>query len=215
MNYTTYIFDLDGTLLNTLEDLTDSTNVALKRYGMPERSLDEIRSFVGNGIGKLIERAVPEGTEDKKVGLVFEAFKEYYGLHCADKTAPYPGIISLLEALGKQGKKLAIVSNKADFAVKQLRDIYFKEVIQVAIGECENIQKKPAPDTAFQAMKELNSRPEECIYIGDSEVDIKTAENAGIPCVSVLWGFRDRDFLEEQGGKSFVENPMDILKIMA
>ena len=213
MKYTTYIFDLDGTLLDTLEDLTASVNAALNKYHMKERTLEEIRSFVGNGIGKLVERSVPDGVQNPLFENVFEAFKEHYKEHCADKTAPYEGVVTLLDKLLKNGKKIGIVSNKADFAVKELRDIYFKDMVEIAIGEKENIHRKPAPDTVFEAMKELESVPEECVYIGDSEVDIKTAKNAGIPCISVLWGFRDHDFLVSEGGKVFAENPEDVLRL--
>lgn len=204
-SYNTVIFDLDGTLLNTLEDLAGAVNYALEKYGEPVRSIDEVRQFVGNGIRNLMIRAVPQGEENPKFEEAFAAFKEYYGVHCKDKTCPYPGIKELLVRLKEKGYRLAIVSNKADFAVKELQKIYFAEEIAVAIGEKEGILRKPAPDTVNQALRELGSVREEAVYVGDSDVDIETAQNAGMPCVSVTWGFRDRAFLSAHGAEVFAD----------
>ena len=199
--YDAVIFDLDGTLLDTLEDLTNSVNAVMAQYQMPQYTREQIRSFVGNGIRRLMQLVIPGGEEHPQFTEIYEVFCTYYNAHCMDETEPYPGIMSLLEFLKKEGFRLAIVSNKADFAVKKLRDVYFKELIEVAIGERENVRKKPAPDTVYQALKELGVSKERAVYIGDSEVDIKTAFNADMNEIIVTWGFRDRDFLLDQGAR--------------
>lgn len=211
--YETVIFDLDGTLLDTLDDLTAATNAALAKFSLPQRTREEVRSFVGNGIAKLIERAV--GEEGK--GLQAEAlaeFKSYYAAHCADKTAPYDGILSLLRSLREKGVKTAVLSNKADFAVKSLAKTYFDGLLLAAVGENEaaGIRKKPAPDALFSVMNELSATAEKTVYVGDSDVDIQTAKNAGVACICVTWGFRDKDFLKKEGGKIFVDTPAEILR---
>ena len=211
--YETVIFDLDGTLLDTLDDLTAATNAALAKFSLPQRTREEVRSFVGNGIAKLIERAV--GEEGK--GLQAEAlaeFKSYYAAHCADKTAPYDGILSLLRSLREKGVKTAVLSNKADFAVKSLAKTYFDGLLLAAVGENEaaGIRKKPAPDALFSVMNELSATVEKTVYVGDSDVDIQTAKNAGVACICVTWGFRDKDFLKKEGGKIFVDTPAEILR---
>lgn len=213
--YTTVIFDLDGTLLDTLEDLADSVNYALEKHGFTTHSLEDIKKFVGNGVRVLMELAVPGGAESKAFEETFADFKEYYSAHCDNKTKPYDDIMELLMELKKQGYKLAIVSNKMDSAVKQLQDIYFKDTVPVAIGESENIHKKPAPDTVLEAMKQLGSKPEECLYVGDSEVDIATAANADITCISVLWGFRDEACLKENGATYIIDEPLNLLKLLS
>lgn len=208
--FDTVIFDLDGTLLNTLEDLTDAVNAALTAGGYPVRTIEEVRRFVGNGIGKLIRRALPEGTPDTDFEKVLADFKEYYGIHCNDKTRPYPGVPKLLTRLKAEGYRLAIVSNKADFAVKELRDIYFADTVEVAIGEREGIRRKPAPDTVEQALRELGSDSGRAVYVGDSDVDIETARNAGMPCISVTWGFREEAFLRQCGGLNFAADAKNV-----
>lgn len=210
----TIIFDLDGTLLDTLEDLTDAVNYALNTYHMPTRTIDEVRCFVGNGVRTLMIRAVPQGEENPRFEEVFAAFKEYYGEHCNDKTRPYDGIMELLKTLKKQGYVLGIVSNKIDSAVKELNRKYFADLIYVAIGEREGVQRKPAPDTVLTALQELGKEKKNAIYIGDSEVDIATAMNVGIPCISVLWGFRSVEFLKENGADNFAKEPADVLRFL-
>ena len=207
--YDAYIFDLDGTLLDTLEDLADSVNYALKKHGLPMRTVEEVRIFVGNGVRKLIERAV--GNANAEIDAVLSDFKSYYGEHGDVKTKPYDGIKELLFALKNLGKKIAIVSNKMDSAVKSLAKIYFDGLIDVAIGENEEggVQKKPAPDSVLLALKALKTN--NAVYIGDSEVDIQTAFNAHLPCLCVTWGFREDSFLKEQGGGNFVHTPQEIL----
>ena len=197
--YKTVIFDLDGTLLDTLGDLCDSTNFALARFGFPERTLAEVRSFVGNGIGKLIERAVPNGTESDVCAEVLGAFKAHYAENCNNKTHAYDGIEWLLKKLKAENIKIAGVSNKVDSAVKALCEQYFAEFVTIAIGETADIRRKPAPDTVFAAMKLLGAEKESTVYVGDSEVDVQTAENAGIDLIAVSWGFRDRQELEKLG----------------
>ena len=212
--YKTIIFDLDGTLLNTLEDLTDSTNYALAQFGMPVRSIEEVRTFVGNGIRKLIERAVPEGTTVEKTEQVFACFRSYYTDHCNCKTGLYPGVKELLFRLKEAGFLMAIVSNKAHPAVEALRELYFADVITVALGEreAEGIRKKPAPDMVELALQQLGSTGAEALYIGDSEVDRQTAANAGLDCLLVSWGFRERSLLETLGAAGIADDAEAVWK---
>lgn len=208
--YDTVIFDLDGTLLDTLEDLTDAVNYALREFDMPECTIDEVRRFVGNGVRRLMELAVPDGFTNPAFEDVFAKFKEYYGVHCNDKTKAYDGVLPLLKELKGEGFALAIVSNKLDSAVKELAEIYFEGVVKVAIGEKTGVAKKPAPDTVYEALRELGMPKERAVYVGDSEVDVMTAKNAGLPCISVLWGFRDEAFLKQQGAERFAHTPAEV-----
>ena len=194
--YRAVIFDLDGTLLNTLEDLRDGVNYVLALRGYPERSLEEIRRFVGNGIGKLIERAAPEGTAEEEREEILKEFRLYYTEHCRVKTGPYNGIMDLLKSLKEHNIQMAIVSNKNDAAVKDLVKYYFSEYISVAIGECAGVRKKPSPDSVWKAISLLGVKKEQAVYVGDSEVDRATAANAGMECISVTWGFRDEELLK-------------------
>ena len=214
MKYMIAIFDLDGTILNTLEDLADSTNYALKTYGYPERTMDEVRQFVGKGIRKLMERAVPEGTPVEEIDRVHETFTAHYKVHCADKTRPYDGIMELLQNLKKDGCKLAVVSNKADYGVQELCKQYFDGVFDFAVGEREGIRKKPAPDSVNEVLKTLGCSRDRAVYIGDSDVDIQTAANAQMDHIIVEWGFRDVPFLIAKGAKVLVEKPEEILEIV-
>lgn len=206
MKYKTVIFDLDGTLLDTLQDLTNSVNFALESMQYPKRSIDEVRLFVGNGIGKLIDRAVPKNTDEKSVCTVLEIFKNHYEQHCEDYTAPYPGIIKFLSCLKEHGIQSAVVSNKADFAVKKLCEKFFGNQIQIAVGECEGIRRKPAPDSLLSVLESLHTEPKNAVYIGDSDVDIETARNANMDMISVTWGFRDKNFLLENGAFVFADS---------
>ncbi len=212
--YDTIIFDLDGTLLNTLEDLCDSTNYALEAFGYEVRSTDEIRRFVGNGVRKLIERALPADVTEAEFERVFAAFKEHYGVHCNDKTGPYEGIPELLNTLKNRGYKLGIASNKIRSAVIKLSELYFEGVIQGVAGVCDGITPKPDAFMVDGVLKELNSSRENTLYVGDSQVDVATARNAGLDMVTVLWGFRDRDELEAAGAVNFIEYPMELLKYL-
>lgn len=208
--YKTYIFDLDGTLLSTLADLAASTNYALRTHHMPERSLDEVRRFVGNGVKKLMERAIPDGLNNPLFEETFATFRQHYMQHNLDTTQPYPGIMQLLEQLKAEGKNIAVVSNKFYAATRELCRHFFGELVPVAIGEREDIRKKPAPDTVIEALRELGVDKEGAVYIGDSDVDIMTAKNSGMPCVSVLWGFRDKEFLLEHGATTLISQPEEM-----
>ena len=201
------LFDLDGTLLNTLEDLLDATNAALGHFGRPRRTLAELRAFVGNGARNQIRLSLSGRDDDPDLDRVLEWYKEYYSAHCQIKTAPYQGV---LEALAALPYPIAIVSNKPDAAVKTLCAQYFPGIF--ALGESAACPRKPAPDMVYQAMKAIGV--EKCIYVGDSEVDIRTANIAGVPCVSVLWGFRDREVLEEEGGRYFCTHPAELPSVI-
>ena len=208
----TIIFDLDGTLLNTLEDLADSVNYAMERFGFPLHTLEEVRFFVGNGAPKLIERSIPQGVENPSYEAVLKVYSEHYAEHCEDKTQPYAGVMEMLETLKGQEYKLAIVSNKFDGAVKQLCKKYFGEYIAVAIGESAQVKRKPAPDTAYRALRELDSDASHAVYVGDSDVDIQTAGNVPMPCVSVTWGFRTEEQLKNAGARDdlMVRTPQEL-----
>ena len=208
------IFDLDGTLLNTLDDLHKSFNYALKCFGYKQRTLEEIRNFVGNGIMNAMQRALPHFVSDKEFNDIMLVFENYYQNHMGDVTKPYDGILPMLRELKQKGYKTAVVSNKFDSAVKGLCENYFGNLIQYAIGESFDIRKKPESDGILKVIKELNSSLETAIYAGDSDVDILTAKKVKIPCISVLWGYRNKEFLRQNGAKIFAEKPEDILKII-
>lgn len=206
------LFDLDGTLLDTLEDLYLATNTALRRASLPCRTRDEVRMFVGNGVENLIRRAVPAGTDEATVAAVLAEFKATYAAICEDHTAPYEGILPLLTALREAGVRVAVVSNKFDAATKQLCDKYFGSLVEVAIGERAGVRKKPAPDTVLAALSELGVTAEGAVYIGDSDVDIETARNCGVPCLSVTWGLRDEAFLAERGATVLLRSPEELAR---
>ena len=212
--YDTVIFDLDGTLLNTLEDLADAVNFVMREHQYPQRTIEEVRHFVGNGIRRLMELAVPENVSEAEFETVFEEFRSYYTDHCQIKTCAYEGIMPLLECLYEKGYAMAIVSNKNHAAVCELNEIYFKKYIDVAIGQKDGIRKKPAPDTVLQALKELGKDKETAIYVGDSEVDFATAENTGMDCALVTWGFRTVEELKEFQPVAFVDVPGQLLSIL-
>lgn len=211
------IFDLDGTLLNTLDDLSDSTNYVLSKFGYPTRTIEEVRQFVGNGVAKLIERAIPDGKNNSNFEKCLSIFKENYAQNMYNKTAPYNGIIEMLSNLKSKGIKIAVVSNKFDLAVKELCKKYFEEFIDFAAGENEaqGIRKKPAPDTVISVLNEFNFAPEDAIYVGDSDVDIMTAKNSKMPCISVTWGFRDEKFLLKSGATILINAPSEIYNHLA
>ncbi|MBR2113477.1 MAG: HAD family hydrolase [Prevotella sp.] len=219
--YNVYIFDLDGTLLDTLQDLANSVNYALRQHGMPEHSIDDIRRFVGNGVRLLMERSVPDGARNPQFEDTFAIFRQHYMQHSLDTTRPYDGIPELIHELKNRGCQMAVVSNKMLAATQELVHHFFPD-IPVAIGEHEaaGIRKKPAPDTVYEALRQLGypfqlegDSGRVAVYIGDSDVDLATASNSGLPCISVLWGFRDRDFLLAHGATTFAEHPLDILSI--
>lgn len=213
MDIKVIIFDLDGTLLNTLDDLADSTNFALSEFNYPTRSKEEIRTFVGNGVAKLIERAIPDGKNNSNFDKCLEIFKQHYSINKYNKTAPYNDIINLLIELKEKNYKIAVVSNKFDLAVKDLCQKYFPNLIDIAIGENETagIKKKPAPDTVKLALNQLELTPDQAIYVGDSDVDILTAKNSNMPCISVAWGFRDKEFLIKNNAQIIINTPKEII----
>ncbi len=215
MNIRAVIWDLDGTLLNTLDDLAASTNAALEKNGLPVRTTDDVRAFVGNGIRKLIERAVPEGGENHpRFEQTLADFVAHYGVHSKDHTHPYDGVIETLDALLARGVKLAIVSNKIDFAVKQLSRDYFGSRMESAVGDDPSRRKKPAPDSVLEAMRQLGVSDGETVYVGDSDVDVITAKNAGIPCIGVTWGFRSEACLREAGAKHIAHTTQELMAIL-
>lgn len=214
MKYNTVIFDMDGTLLNTLGDIASGINEALSVFGFPLKTVEEVRKMVGDGALMLVKRAVPAGTDNETVNRVYAEFKSFYARHCAVKTKPYPGITGLLDRLKAKGIKVAIVSNKPDAAVKELNKAYFGGRIAVAVGDRPGAAVKPSPDLVNIALKELNSVIGESVYIGDSEVDIKTAANCGMDIISVSWGFRGRDELIKNGAERIADSTDDILVLM-
>ena len=214
MRYDLAIFDMDGTILDTLGDLRDSLNAALASEGLPPRTTDEARRFVGNGIRRLVERGVPDGTPDEVLERVLVAFKRHYAVHCADSTCPYPGIPEMLSSLRAAGVRTAVVSNKDDGAVRRLAETFFPGAFDHVAGLREGVRRKPAPDTVDAAIASLGVRRSSAVYIGDSEVDLETARAARIPCITVLWGFRSREELAAQGSDCFAAGPADELRLI-
>ena len=210
MKYTAIIFDLDGTLLDTLDDLADSVNHTMEVFGWPLRTREEVRAFVGNGLRRLMQLSVPDGENNPRFEEAVREQGRFYHLNCNNRTSPYPGIMKLLERLRDEGYKLAIVSNKADGAVQQLSRIYFRDLIDTSVGESAGVRRKPYPDTVLKVMENLKVSKDECLYVGDSEVDIRTARNADIDCASVLWGFRSRKQLEECKAEVFCSNTEEL-----
>lgn len=214
MKYNTVIFDLDGTLLNTLDDLRDSLNDILIDKGYSPRSLEDVRRFVGNGVRNLVRLSVPKHCSEEEVTFCLEEFKEHYKNNMQNKTRPYNGIMELLLDLNRFNYKIGIVSNKYDAAVKSLAKTYFGNLIPVAIGESADIKRKPAPDSVFMAIKELGSDLRNTVYVGDSETDVQTAKNAGIPCIAVTWGFRCREVLRAAGADYLIDTPKELLTLI-
>ena len=214
MHYTSVLFDLDGTLLDTLGDLTAAMNRTLTRHGLPERTRQQMRTALGNGARRLMELSVPAGTDGALFETLLAEYNTDYAAHCRLETAPYPGVDALLRQLHAQGRKLAIVSNKPDEAVRALRTEFFADTVPIAVGEKQGIRRKPAPDTLLAAMAQLGAERTSTVYVGDSEVDIATARAAGLPCISVLWGFRDRDALEQAGAQQFAADAGELAKLL-
>ena len=214
MRYQTAIFDMDGTILETLEDMCASVNVTMDHVGYPRRTMDEVRRFVGNGAAKLIERCMPAGAEDPKYPAALEFYRAYYVAHAQIKTGPYPGIPELLNKLSREGVRLAVVSNKPDEAVRALTERYFPGVFPVAIGNRDGWATKPAPDSVYEAMCLLGARRESTVYVGDSDVDVDTARNAGLDSVIVTWGFRDEDFLRAHGAQHLAHNADELYEML-
>ena len=210
MKYALAIFDLDGTILDTIADLTAAVNDGLTKEGLPLRPVDDIRRFVGNGIHKTIERAVPPGTDAAAIERIYDNFNAYYPEHCADLTRPYPGIRELVERLRAAGVKTAVVSNKVDYGVKKLCDLWYPGLFDMALGERPGIPRKPAPDGVLEVLSALGVPAERSVYIGDSDVDLQTARNAGMDEILVAWGFRGRKVLEDCGGRRIVDTAEEI-----
>ncbi len=213
----TIIFDLDGTLLDTLDDLANSVNYALRTHQLKERSIKDIRRFLGNGIRYLMTNAVDNAVTGDDFEAVFQTFRTHYVAHCLDTTRPYTGIMQLLETLKSKQIKMAIVSNKLDPAVQELAERFFKGYIDSAVGESKTVRRKPNPDAVLKAMHDLGTTADHAIYVGDSEVDLETAKNAGLPCALVTWGFRDEDFLRSlplQRDTHFINQPAELLKLV-
>ena len=207
---TAIIWDLDGTLLNTIEDLKNATNYVLRTFGYPQRTLEEVRRFVGNGARRLLVLAMPESCPEEEIDRALDCFETYYDAHCREQTGPYAGIPQALRTLKEAGYPMAVVSNTPDSAVQILCRDYFGDVFTTTRGERRGCPRKPAPDMVLQTAEVLGVRPEHCIFVGDSDVDIKTAQNSGMLCLSVLWGFRDRALLEKTGGCHFCDDPADL-----
>lgn len=214
MVYEAVLFDMDGTLLNTLTDLTDSLNYVLAENGFPTHKEQDVKSFLGNGVRFLISSALPQGVDQAAAERVLNAFKERYAQHIQDKTSPYEGIMPLLHSLKNMGVRTAIVSNKFDDAVKLLNEDYFSGLVESAVGESKSVRRKPAPDGVLAALRKLSVVPEKALYVGDSEVDVQTARNAGIKCVGVTWGFRDQKVLEEAKADYIISRPEELLSIV-
>jgi phosphoglycolate phosphatase len=216
MRYNTVIFDMDGTLLNTLDDIADSTNAVLERHGYSTWPIEDIRHFVGNGADVLMDCVLPDGKDDPNFEELLVEYKAYYQEHCNIKTGPYPHMMDMLKELKQRGYKMAIVSNKPMGAVKELTKAYFGDYFDVAIGVTDDLRRKPYPDECIKAMEDLCSTKDESIYVGDSEIDHQTAVNTDLKCISCLWGFRTREELIEAGAGEniFVEDPLDIVKVL-
>lgn len=207
------VFDLDGTLLDTLDDLWLSVNYTMDKFGFPHRGRREVRGFLGGGVRVLVEKSLPEDKKDM-TDECLSVFKAYYDVHKDDNTRPYDGVIDMLKAVRAAGLKSAIVSNKYDAAVQQLKNVTFNGLVDFAVGEGNGIKTKPAPDGVLLALKNLGVSKDEAVYVGDSEVDLKTAENSGLKCVAVTWGFRDRDFLIECGAKNVIDATCELLPLI-
>ncbi len=214
MKYKAVIFDLDGTLLDTLDDLTNSVNYAMNSMGWEKKDRQEVRLFLGNGIRNLMKKCSPKDITDEEFEEGFKHFKEHYDIHNQDNTKPYTGTLEIMRNLKAKGIKMAIVSNKVQSAVDVLKDKFFNDVIEYALGDSPDMARKPAPDSCHKALELLGCKKEEAVYVGDSEVDIATAKNAGLDCIVVLWGFRDENFLIEQGGKVFAKTPEDVERMV-
>lgn len=214
MKYDAVIFDLDGTLTNTLEDLQSSVNFALREFGFPERSIDEVRSFVGNGVRRLIFLSVPENTPEETAEECLAVFKEYYKNNSLVRTKPYDGIIPMLEKLKESGVKTAVVTNKMNEAAQDIVRIFFDGLIEETLGQIDGMAQKPQPDGINSVLSMLGASKEKAVYVGDSEVDCLTAVNAGIPCIGVSWGFRDKSVLLENGADFIADTPEDILSFI-
>ena len=211
MKYEAIIFDLDGTLTDTLGDLANSVNFAMREFGFPERTIEEVKSLVGNGVRRLIYSSVPENTDEKTAEECLSVFKEYYKNNSLVETKPYDGIILMLENLKKQGIKTAVVTNKMQEAAVDIVRIFFGNLIDITLGQIDGVSQKPQPDGIYHVLERLGVSKEKSVYVGDSEVDCVTAKNAGIPCIGVTWGFRDKSVLVENGADFIADTPEEVI----
>ena len=209
--YKYVLFDMDGTVLDTLQDLTDAVNVTISKFGYPEKQGSEIAHFLGNGARHLIAAATGKEDGDGEVDIILKEYLPYYNAHCLDKTGPYPGIIELMHELKAKGVKMAVISNKPDAAVQDLSAELFPELLELSVGETADVKRKPAPDMVLKAMEELGAESDECVYVGDTEVDLATARNAGLPCIAVSWGFRSKEELIAAGAETIIDRPQEII----
>ena len=204
------VFDLDGTLLDTLQDLGACADEALRQYGFPGHTMEEYRSYIGNGIPRLIARAVPEGTSEENIGKALTAYRAYYEEHCRIKTKVYDGLPGMLCELKKHGVKTAVVSNKPDAAVKKLSCEYFGDQMNYAIGASDGVRCKPYPDMVEAALRALGAEKKDAVFVGDSEVDVQTGLNAGLPVIAVSWGFRPREVVIAAGAEKIADNASEL-----
>ena len=214
MKYQAVLFDMDGTVLDTLDDLCDSINHSLAEFSLPQVSREHVRQCLGNGAAFLVSHSIPAGSSPELVADVLAFYKPWYDAHCLIKTAPYEGILPMMQSLKEQGLRLAIISNKPDRAVQELSDAFFPGLLELSVGESPSVRRKPAPDTVLTAASQIGLSVDKCVYVGDSEVDLQTARNAGMDCISVTWGFRDEAQLIEAGASVLVRTPEELESLL-
>lgn len=212
MRYKAVLFDMDGTVLDTLDDLADSVNRSLREFGLPEVSRFQVGQSLGNGAKYLIRHCLPEGSDEALCEQVLAFYKPWYDAHCRIKTKPYDGILPLMEALQAEEIRQAIISNKPDSAVQELAEAFFPGLMDVVIGESPAVERKPSPDTVLAAASQMGLMASDCVYIGDTEVDLETARNAGMDCIPVSWGFRTEEQLRAAGAEEIIRSPEDLKK---
>ena len=214
MKYQAVLFDMDGTVLDTLDDLCDSINHSLAEFSLPNVSREHVRQCLGNGAAFLVSHSIPTGSSPELEANVLAFYKPWYDAHCLIKTAPYEGILPMMQSLKEQGLRLAIISNKPDRAVQELSDAFFPGLLELSVGESPSVRRKPAPDTVLKAASQIGLSVDQCVYVGDSEVDLETARNAGMDCISVTWGFRDEAQLIEAGASVLVRTPEELESLL-
>ncbi len=214
MKYQAVLFDMDGTVLDTLDDLCDSINHSLAEFSLPQVSRKHVRQCLGNGAAFLVSHSIPAGSSPELEADVLAFYKPWYDAHCLIKTAPYEGILPMMQSLKEQGLRLAIISNKPNRAVQELSDAFFPGLLELSVGESPSVRRKPAPDTVLTAASQIGLSVDQCVYVGDSEVDLQTARNAGMDCISVTWGFRDEAQLIEAGASVLVRTPEELESLL-
>lgn len=214
MKYEAVIFDFDGTLLYTVQDLADAVNYAVARRGYPTHSVRAIERMIGNGVNMLVSRALPRGFDTPEYERIMDDFRAFYRAHCQDNTRPYDGVPEMLARLRAEGRKLAIVTNKYQTAAELLRKQFFADSVELIVGDFEGRRRKPEPDGVLIALEKLGADPSRAVYVGDTEVDMQTAENAGLDCICVAWGYRTRQELERLGAPAIAENTQELLAML-